>query len=100
VLDKGSYEDDRYKITRVIGFKRAWNVAKLEKLLPRGIFKNITKTEADPAKIDEYVKAGRIKLKEIEPAFEETPLKAYPKWTEKKGERGQEEADSLAAKLA
>jgi hypothetical protein len=101
VLDKDDYEDDNYKLTRVQAFRRTWDTAKLEKILPRGIFKNIVTVSADPSKIDEYVRSGKIKSKQIEPAFTETPNAAYVKLTKKShaGEKGEVEADALAAKL-
>jgi hypothetical protein len=102
VIDNEDYEDDDYKLTRVQGFRRKWDTAKLEKILPRGIFKNIVKVEADPVKIDEYVRSGKLKAKLIEPAFEELPNKPYVKMTKKSHaeEKGETEAQSLAAKLA
>lgn len=92
------YEDDNYKLTRVQGFRRTWNVSKLEAILPRGIFKNVIKMEADPQKIDQYVRDGKIDRKKIEPAFEESPNRAYVKMTKKSHheERGEAEADALA----
>jgi hypothetical protein len=101
VIDNEDYEDDDYKLTRVQGFRRSWDVTKLETILPRGIFKNIVKVEADPIKIDEYVRSGKIKAKQIEPAFSETPNKPYVKMTKKSHaeERGEAEAGALAAKL-
>lgn len=101
VVEHEDYEDDNYKLTRVQGFRRSWNVGTLEKILPRGIFKNIIKIEADPAKIDEYVRSGRLKADVIEPAYEETPNKAYVKMTKKshKEDVAEAEANALAAKL-
>jgi hypothetical protein len=101
-LEHEGYQDERWKLTRVQGFKRAWNVDKLAKILPKSVFKHVTKIEADPAKIDDYVRKGTIKLETIEPAYEETPQKAYVKWTratESSASKGAAEADSLAAKL-
>jgi hypothetical protein len=102
VLDKDDYEDDDYKLTRVQAFRRTWDTAKLEKILPRGIFKNIVKVTADPTKIDQYVREGKIKAKQIEPAFIETPNQPFVKITKKSHaeEKGAAEADALAAKLA
>lgn len=103
VLDKGiDYEDNAVKLTRVQAYRRKWDVKKLESILPRGIFKNVTKTEADPAKIDEYVRKGKIDAKLIEPAFDETPNAPFVKWTVKSDSAGigEVEATGLAAKLA
>jgi hypothetical protein len=100
VLDGKDYEDEDVMITRVQGHRRRWDVKKLETILPRGIFKNVVKIEVDPAKLDEYVRKGKIKREVIEPAFEETPNAPYAKWTEKSDkDRGGKEADKLAEAL-
>lgn len=99
VIDKDNYEDDTIKVTRVQGFRRAWDVAKLEKILPRGIFKNVVKIEVDPAKLNEYVNKGKIEEEKITPAFVETPNAPYTKWTPKTKGAGEAEAEDLAAAL-
>lgn len=100
IKDKGSYEDEDIKITRVQGHRRSWNVDKLQSILPRGIFKNVTKTTVDGDKIDRYVREGKIKLKDIDPAFEETPNAPYVKWTDKSdGTESASEVEGLAAAL-
>lgn len=101
VLDKDDYEDTDYKLTRVQAFRRRWDVDKLEAILPRGIFKNIVRVEPDPAKIDQYVREGKIDMKKIAPAYTETPNAPFVKMTKKSHaeEKGSAEAESLAAKL-
>lgn len=102
VEKKGDYEDDDFKVTRVQGFTRTWNPARLAAILPKGVFLKVVNYVPDAGKIDELVKAGKIDLDKIKPAFEETPKAAYPKITKKsKSDKGAEgEAESLAAKLA
>ncbi len=94
VLGAESYEDDAMKLTRVASKRRYWDTARLEKILPRGIFKNIVKIEADPDKIDQYVRAGRINAKMIEPALVEEPNAPYVKWTRKRQDEGAGEAEA------
>jgi hypothetical protein len=95
-----AFEDDKIKITRVQGFKRTWDADRLEKILPRAIFRRVIKITPDPAKIDAEVKAGNIEVDRIAPALNETPNKAYAKWTAKsESDGGAAEAESLAAKL-
>jgi hypothetical protein len=93
------FENDNWKATHVQGHRRSWDVSKLEKLLPRGIFKNVVKITADPQKIDEYVRAKKINMDDIQEAYVETPNKPYTKVTAKSTARGEAEAESLAAKL-
>lgn len=96
------YENDVMSITHVQGHTRRWNAEKLEKLVPRGVFKNLVTVTVVPAKIDEYVRAKKIKREDIEPAFEETANKPYAKWTPKKqanADRAAAETSSLADKL-
>lgn len=101
VLNRGlKMELPTVTITRVQAFKRRWNVETLEKIVPRGIFKNLVKIEVDPAKVDEYVKKGKLDPKKIEAAYEETPNQPFVKWTPKAETHSAEaEAASLAAKL-
>lgn len=101
VMKSKQYEDAGYKLTRVQSYRRKWDTAKLERILPRPIFKRIVKVEADPAKIDEFVKGGAIKLKEIEAALIEEPNAPYIKWTKITAKPdAQAEAEALAAKLS
>jgi len=96
------YENDAVSLTHVQGHTRRWNAEKLEELVPRGIFKNLVTIAVVPAKIDEYVRAKKIKREDIEAAYEETPNKPYVRWTPKKldtTERAASEASSLADKL-
>jgi hypothetical protein len=96
------YDNDTVSLTHVQGHTRRWNAEKLEELVPKGIFKNLVTITVVPAKIDEYVRAKKIKREDIEPAFEETPNKPYVKWTPKKLDttsRAESEAASLADKL-
>jgi hypothetical protein len=102
VEKKGNIETDTHKLTRVQGFTRKWNVDKLKKIVPKGIFLQLCNLTPDPDKIDQAVRAGRLDAKKIAPAFEETPKAAYVKWTEKKesnSARQEEQADALAANL-
>jgi hypothetical protein len=96
------YEDETISLTHVQSHTRKWNAEKLEQLVPRGIFKNLVTVTVVPAKIDEYVRAKKIKREDIEPAFEEVPKAPYVKWTPKKASqdgRAEDEAAGLAASL-
>lgn len=105
VIDKyeagDGYEDDTFLATKVVGFMRNWSAEKLEKLMPRGLFKQVVKLSIDNAKLDQLVKAGKIDREMIEPAFEEAPKKPYVKVTRKSNNTGRAsaEAEGLAAKL-
>lgn len=100
VLSKRNYEDADFRLTRVQGNRRYWDTDKLEKILPRGIFKRIVEVQADPAKIDEYVRKGTLRLDLIEPALIEEPNAPYVKWTRITAKPdGGAEAASLAEKL-
>lgn len=101
IVDKGvEYDGDRVKITRVQGYRRKWNVDKLEKIMPRPLFRQVIKLDVDSDKIDQLAREGKIDSKKIEPAYEETPNKAYAKWTWKSDKKnGNNEAASLAAQL-
>lgn len=99
VLDHEKYADDTITITRVQAMRRTWNPDKLEKLVPRGIFKNLVTFTVVPAKIDAYVRQGKLDLDKIAPAFEETPNAPFTKWTVKSNKNGEVEADSLAEAL-
>lgn len=100
VLDHESYEDEDIRITRVQSFRREWNADKLEKMLPRGVFKNVVKIAVVPAKIDQYVRQGKIDRDAIEAAFEETPNAPYAKWTDKADpDRATKDAEGLAEAL-
>lgn len=100
VEDGVEYDTDEIKITRVQSHKRVWNVDKLEAILPRPLFRKVIKIAVDPDKLDQLVKAGQVDEKKLDPAFEETPQKAYARWTWKADKsKGSDEAESLAAKL-
>lgn len=100
VLDHKAYEDDKIKITRVQGFRRKWNVDKLESILSRALFKRVIKIEIDGQKLDDLVRAGTVDAKKLAPAFEEEPNAPYAKWTKiKQGDGGAGEAEGLAVKL-
>jgi len=95
-------ETDDVILTHVQGHTRVWDAEKLEKLVPRGIFKNLVTITVVPAKIDEYVRAKKITREQIEEAFVEKPKKPYVKWTPKKqaqADKADAEAASLADKL-
>lgn len=96
------FEDDDWLATKVVGHKRTWDVEKLEKLIPRGIFKNVVEFKVIPDKIDEYVRKGKLDRKKIGVAFTETPNKPYVKITkrEQNESKGEAEATGLAAKLS
>lgn len=96
------YEDDDWKATKVVGHKRTWDVEKLGKLIPRGIFKNVIKVSVDGEKVDAMVAAGRLDRKKIAAAFTETPNKPYVKITkrEQDAKKGEQQARELADKLA
>lgn len=91
-------ETDTFKMTKVVGHTRWWNPEKLEKLVPRGIYKNLVEVKVLPAKVDEYVRKGKIKRADIEAAFEERPNKPYVKMTKK--EQGDARASAEASSLA
>lgn len=102
VLDsEENYEDDKYKLTRVQGFRRHWDTDKLEKILPRGIFKNAVTIQADPQKIDQLVRDGKVKMNLIAPAYVEVPNTAYVKVSRKRNDeqKGDVEAAALAEAL-
>lgn len=95
------YEDEEWMATKVVSHRRTWDVEKLERLVPRGIFKNLVKMTVVPEKVDEYVRAKKIDRKKIEAAFTETPNAPYVKITKKSQPKvtGEDEADSLSAKF-
>jgi hypothetical protein len=96
------YDNEVVSLTHVQSHTRRWNAEKLEELVPRGIFKNLVTVTVVPAKIDEYVRAKKLKREDIEAAYEETENKPYVKWTPKKqanADRAEAEASSLADKL-
>lgn len=94
------YEDDKVRIVRVQGFRRNWDADKLEKIIPRAVFRRIVKIEVDPNKLDDEVRAGKLKLtRQVKAALNETPNKPFAKWTQKSKKSGVAEADALAAKL-
>jgi hypothetical protein len=105
IIDKYSagegIETPTYLATKVVGHTRTWNVEKLQKLIPRGILKNVVKMTVDGAKVDEYVRAGKIDRNKIKGAYEERPNKPYVKITRRSQDDGKAdaEADSLAGKL-
>lgn len=93
------YEDDAWKVTKVVGHTRTWSAEKLKTLVPLGVFKNLTVTTVVPAKVDEYVRSKKIKLADISAAFEEKSNKPYVKVTKREGGDERDEAAELAAKL-
>lgn len=99
VLKKGNVEIPGYLLTRVQGFRRAWNSEKLQKIVPKGLFLQIVDYIPNPDKIDELVKAGKLDSKKIDKAFEETPNAPYVKITKRKQDDGSE-ADRVAKALA
>lgn len=95
------YEDDRVKLTKVQSHTRRWSAEKLEKLVTRGMFKNLVAVTVVPAKIDEMVRKGKLKLEDVAEAYEERPNKPYVRPTAKKdGLDAESSADLLAEKLA
>lgn len=101
IVEEGvEYDTDGIRITRVQAFKRVWNVDKLEQIIPRPLFRKVIKIDVDANKLDQLVREGKIDDKKIAPAYEETPNKAYAKWTYKSDKsKGEQEAASLAEKL-
>ena len=96
-------ETPGYKLTHVQGHTRTWDAAKLESLVPRGIFKNLVALTVVPAKIDEYVRAKKIDRDAIAAAYTEKPNKPYVKWSpvkESSADRAESEAAGLADALA
>jgi hypothetical protein len=101
VIEGDNYEDDSVKITRVQAMSRKWDTEKLEKILPRAVFRKIIKVEVDPDKLEQASRAGELTDEQITPALNETSNKPYAKWTTKTPKHdASAEADSLAAKLA
>lgn len=94
----GDYDDGHFKVTRVQSYKRTWNGDKLLKILGVAGFNKVSRRVPDPDLIDELVKEGKIDLKKIKPAFEETPNKAYVKVSEVI-ERDNSEADKIREAL-
>lgn len=100
VLTKASYEDDGVKVTRVQSHRRKWNADKLAAVVPKGIFLKIVDYVPNADKINALVSEGKLDLKKIDVAFEETPNAPYAKWTWKgQHEDHDDEAAGLAAKL-
>lgn len=94
------YEDERVKLTKVVGHTRTWNVDRLKELVKPGVFKKLTSLVVVPAKIDELVRAGKLDLEEIADAYEERANAPYVKPTIKSRVDNSAEAESLAEKLA
>lgn len=101
VIAKGDYEDDGYKVTRVVAKRKWWDGERLEKLLPKGMFLKVVTLTPSPEKIDKLVKEGKLDRKVIAPAFMEVPNKPYALITRKSDneDAGEAEAQSLADKL-
>lgn len=68
---------DTYKITLIKRWKTEWNPDKLRAALPKALWLKVTKLVVDPNKIDDLVKQGKIKSKDIEKALEQTPVKPH-----------------------
>lgn len=100
VLTKKNYDDGKIKLTRVQAHRRAWNVDKLEKILPHAIFRKVIKIEVDKTKLDELVKKGTISADRIDPAFEETPNAPSVKWTRTNTNDGKAQASAIADALS
>jgi len=95
------YEDDGWKLTKVVGHSRVWNAEKLHKLIPYGVFKKVTRVVVDTHKLNEAVKTGEIDLDRVDAAYEITPNAPYVKRTRKsQGGDPEAEAATLAEKLA
>jgi hypothetical protein len=96
-----NYEDDISLFTIVKPKRWRWNADKLRTILPKNIFISICRYEPDETKIDEAVKAGKLKAETIESAYEATPSKPYVKHSIKSNgrEKGREEAERVAATL-
>lgn len=100
-LDNNDYEDDDWKVTKVVSHKRSWDVDKLESLVPRGVFKNMIQVQVVPAKVDQMIRSKKVSLDDIEDAYVEVANSPYVKVTRRSSrEDGASEADALAAKLA
>ena len=91
--------NDTWQLTKVVAYRRTWDVSKLEKIVPKGILKNITELKVIPEKIDQYVKSGDLTLKKIAPAYTETPNKPYVRVSKVAAANGETEAAKLAEKL-
>ncbi len=94
------YDDGVYKLTKVVGHTRKWNVDKLKSLVPHAMFKRLTSTKVEPSKIDEMIRAKKLAIEEVQDAYEERPNKPYVKMTKKSQGSNGDEAAELAAKLA
>lgn len=99
VLDREYFESDEWTATRVQAHSRSWDAEKLRKLLPTSVYKSIIRVSIDNDKVNEFVKAGTIKLKTIESAFMEKANKPFVRWTAK-GRDVQTAGEAEASKLA
>lgn len=103
LANKYSIDIDGLKMTPTYPKERKWNVDKLREVLPAGLFKRVIVETVDSDKLDELVKAGKVKLDAIEPAYEESPKTPSVRITWAKGTdkaKTETEASSLEKKLS
>lgn len=95
---------DTYKITAIRRWNTSWNLTKLRAVLPKGMLLKVTKMVVDPGKIDDLVRAGKIKPDQIEKALEQTPVKPhiqrYPYKEGQTAEQAQAEEAALREQLS
>lgn len=95
------FESPEWKVTKVQGTTKVWNVDKLRSLVSHGLFKKMVSVSVDASKVDAEVKAGHVTLDEIEAAFSIKNNSPYVRITRRNlRDDGSEEAESLAAKLS
>lgn len=95
------YDDDHYKITKVVQHTRTWNIDKLKALVKPKVFKQVTELRVVPAKINELVSSGKLDIDEIESAYESSPNRPYIKKSVKAdSSKAEGEAAGVAEALA
>jgi len=94
------YDDGAVRLTKVVGYRRAWNPDKLRKLLPTRLYKLVIDVKVNNGKLDELVREGKIDRDKIESAYEEQPNAPYVRRTKASEDKAGEEAAGLAAALS
>lgn len=64
---------DGYKLTLVRRGSSAWDQVKLKNLLPKSVWLKVTRQVLDPEKLDDLVRTGGVKMKEIKSAYITVP---------------------------
>jgi hypothetical protein len=92
-------ELDNYRWQLIKPESKRWNADKLRAVLGKAMFLKVCKVEPDPAKIDDLVRQGKIKLPDIEKALEFEPKKPYIKRYDNSDAKGDTEASKLKAAM-